>query len=170
MIKCNHCGLELTDLTAPCPNCGTLPTENAPPKTEKKLSKAEITIEIIKLIAKAGLIILVVWLALRKLNPDNNILGIADMRECYSYAKEVITEQLLTPSTAEFPDFEPEFVTQSSEKFEYDGYTYDVHTVTSYVDSQNIFGVMVRINYQVYIGLPMDSGNDSYYYEIVYCD
>lgn len=164
MIKCNHCGLELTDPTVPCPNCGTLPTENAPRNQKETLTPKKIIQTVITL----AILVAIVCSMLHQCNPDNNILGIEDMRECYTYAQEVISEQLLYPPSAVFPDFEPEFVTQSSEKIIFDGEVYDVHTVTSYVDSQNMFGVMTRSNYQIRIGLPMENTVDGYYYEIIY--
>ncbi len=129
----------------------------------KKILKAVLSVIV------AGLAI---WVVIYATNPDNNILGIKYMRDSYKYAKEVISEEcLLSPVSAKFPAFEPEFVTQRSSTVEYEGIEYDVRTVTSYVDAKNAFGTKVRYKYQVKIGLPKNSDGDTlYYYEIIYCE
>lgn len=70
-----------------------------------------------------------------------------------SWAKQAVTSNLKAPSTAQFPGtfLDPD------EGWEYykDG---DVYTVTSYVDSQNGFGAMIRSSFVVQIKWDGDSG------------
>ena len=101
------------------------------------------------------------------LNPDNNILNINSMRKAYSYAQEVIQDELLSPSSAVFPKFEPEFVTQRTKTIVHEGIEFRVHTVTAYVDSDNAFGAHVRCNFVVEIGFPTDGDSDMVYYNII---
>lgn len=101
------------------------------------------------------------------LNPDNNILNINSMRKAYSYAQEVIQDELLSPSSAVFPEFEPEFVTQRTKTIVHEGIEFRVHTVTAYVDSDNAFGANVRSNFVVEIGFPTDGYSDMVYYNII---
>lgn len=122
----------------------------------------------IKNIFIAIFVVIVVWAFIWELNPDNNIIGIDEMRESYKIAKEIIKdEDWMTSSPLKFPRFEPEFVTQRSKKIIYDGEEYAVRTVTSYVDCDNIFGVEVRNNYQINVGLPTNNNNPNIYYDIV---
>ena len=101
------------------------------------------------------------------LNPDNNILGIHGMRKAYASAQEVVQSELISPNSAVFPTFEPEFVTQKTKKVTYEGVEYKVYTVTAYVDSHNAFGTLVRNSFEVEIGFSTGGDDDAYYYNIV---
>lgn len=105
--------------------------------------------------------------ALYTLNPDNNILGIHGMRKAYATAQEVVEAELPSPSSAVFPKFEPEFVTQRTKDVVYEGTEYTVYTVTAYVDSDNVFGALVRNKFVVEIGFPTEGDDGTYYYRIV---
>lgn len=111
-------------------------------------------------------IILVIVAILYTMDPYRNIINIKDMRKAYSCAQEVISDDLLVKEY-EFPRFEPEFVTQRTKTIEYEGVEYRVHTVSSYVYAENMFGVMMRTDYVVEIGFPTDSDVSGYYYEII---
>jgi len=100
-------------------------------------------------------------------NPDNNILGIHGMRKAYATAQEVVEAELLSPRSAVFPRFEPEFVTQGTKKVTYEGVEYEVYTVSAYVDAHNAFGTLVRYRFVVEVGFPTGVDHDGYYYNIV---
>ena len=55
----------------------------------------------------------------------------------YAYSKELVRDKLKSPSSADFPIYDPSFVTKK-------GNTY---TVIAYVDAKNSFGTKVRTNY-----------------------
>lgn len=59
--------------------------------------------------------------------------------DIYSYAKQVITEQLECPSTAVFPMYEDSFVQIKN----------GMYIVSAYVDAQNLAGAMVRSEFSV---------------------
>lgn len=157
-MKCNHCGLELTDLTLPCPNCGTYPTENAPRNQKEPVTKNKIA----RIVLSTIILLVIAGVMLHRCSTDWN------REEAYYYAQDVISDQLLSPSSAVFPEYDSSFVSHTSETVKLDGEEYDIYTVTAYVDSQNVFGVLIRSEYQVAIGLSKHS--DMYYYEIVYFD
>ena len=175
-MYCKSCGKEINSSSTFCSNCGspinneaeitntTNPMSDDSPIPKKKTSLFR------KLIYVAIAIILVMAF-IKSLDPYGNILNIDTMREAYSYSQEAICKDvLIDPTSSEFPKFEPDFVTQISEKHTYDGIEYDVYTVTAYVDSNNAFGAKFRMNYTVEIGFPVDSSIDSIYYNIVSTD
>ena len=82
-------------------------------------------------------------------------------------AQEVIQDELLSPNSAVFPKFEPEFVTQRTKTVVYEGVEYNVYTVTAYVDSDNAFGTSIRSSFVVEIGFPTERDDGVYYYNIV---
>lgn len=122
--------------------------------------------KISRIVWRAVWIVFLIFCASYTLNPDNNILGIHGMRKAYSAAQEVIQEELLSPNSAVFPEFEPEFVTQRTKTVVYEGVEYKVYTVTAYVDSDNAFGASVRSKFVVEIGFSAEE-DDSVYYNIV---
>ena len=66
--------------------------------------------------------------------------------DAYSMAKRFVSDHLLTPSRAEFPDMEDRFVMRTDP---------DAWFVMAYVDTQNPFGAMVRKRFWVrlkYVG------------------
>lgn len=170
-MYCKFCGQQIEDDAAFCSKCGksvnqageTVQTEEPQPKSVKSKSKKSL----FRRVLKALLVVVAVCAFLRSINPDNNILNIDTMREAYSYSQDVIRGEILTPQTAEFPKFEPEFVTQHYETITYEGIEYQVYTVTAYVDYENAFGTMIRLDYVVEIGFPSDSSVDSIFYNIV---
>jgi len=89
----------------------------------------------------------------------------------YEESKSVIMEQLLSPTSAIFPDFESTFVVDNGKEIVYEEIVYHTYTVNAYVDSHNAFGTMIRQKYQVIIGLPSNSEDaGTVYYEIVYLE
>ena len=183
-MYCRKCGNELQSDSKFCTNCGAAVEEETAaaasnevtynpfltnPIYSKVYKKASI-ISKIKIIGGVLVAIILILAFIKSCDPYGNILGIDDMRKCYSFAKEVICDEIIyTPSSAKFPSFKPEFVTQRSDEIEYNGHTYHVHTVTSYVEYDNAFGVSIRSEYQIKIGLCFEKGyTDDYYYEIIY--
>lgn len=124
-------------------------------------------IPIIKIILYVFVGIILVMAFLRSLNPDNNIIGIDGMREAYSLATEVVTEQFVTGTETDFPKFNTDFILGRFEDLTYEGEVYHVYTISSYVDFKNIFGTDSRNEYVLKIGLPANKENDNYYYEFV---
>ena len=89
----------------------------------------------------------------------------------YEEAQSVIKDKLISPTSAQFPEFQTSFIKDNDEEIVYEEITYHTYLVTSYVDSQNIFGTMIRQKYQVIIGIPIDNENSgSIYYEILYLE
>ena len=70
-----------------------------------------------------------------KKNPQSNELDYK--YSAYAYSKELVRDKLKSPSSADFPIYDPSFVTKK-------GNTY---TVIAYVDAKNSFGTKVRTNY-----------------------
>lgn len=126
------------------------------PAAKKVLSKAA------SLVGALIFILLMIY----SLNPDNNILGIKDMRKAYDYAQDVVLDWIDTPNSAKFPKFDASFISRG-DSFFYDGDEYNAYYVDAYVDCQNYFGVEVRCDYIVIIGLPKESDNPYYYHEIL---
>ena len=89
--------------------------------------------------------------------------------EYYSYAKEVVlTEILLNPSTAVFPEFKEEYVSDDTQNIDYDGKRYKARTVYSYVYANDNSGNQQKLQYIIKIGLCFDGNDDGlYYYEII---
>ena len=95
----------------------------------------------------------------------------SDRELIYEESQSVIMDNLLSPTSAVFPDFESSFVSDNEEEIVYEEITYHTYTVTAYVDSHNAFGTMVRQKYQTIIGIPVNAENsDSIYYEIIYLE
>ena len=92
-------------------------------------------------------------------------------KEIYEWAVEAVSKQLLSPTSAEYPEFQMSFVTDMEEETEYEDGIYHLYSVEAYVDSNNAFGTQVRQYYEVIIGMPIDTENDSgVYYEIIYLE
>ena len=74
--------------------------------------------------------------------------------EYYSYAKEVVlSEVLLYPSTAVFPEFKEEYVDDDAQSTDYDGKRYKTRTVFSYVYANDDSGNQQKLQYIIKIGL-----------------
>lgn len=175
---CEKCGAKITDGENFCTACGNPVSsseyqrsednraqepavdaaKNNSVKSPKKKSKLGIII-------KVALILIVIVGIIKGMNPfdpDNNIIGIGYMRECYKLSQEVIRDYIDTPNSAEFPKFNPNFVTQLTETVVYDETEYSVRTVSAYVDYDNMFGVSIRSKYVVEIGLPSGESYTNY--------
>lgn len=122
---------------------------------------------VIKIVLYIFIGIILVMAFLRSLNPDNNIIGIDNMRKAYSIATEIVTEQFLEGTEIDFPKFDKNFVKSRSEELTYEGEDYYVYTVSSYFKFENIFGTDTRDEYVIKVGLPTNKKNDNYYYEII---
>lgn len=172
-MHCTSCGKELEPNCAFCSGCGSpvsdeseVPNETASESAESAGPEKKKPL-IVKLLYAIGAIILVLAF-IKSLDPYGNILGVDTLREVYSCSQEVICDEvLLDPAGAEFPKFDPDYVTRSSEKLTYEGVEYYVYTVSAYVDSNNAFGARFRQKYTVEIGLPVDTSIDGYYYNII---
>ncbi len=120
-MVCKSCGAEMKEHAKYCESCGAPVQANTPIIAEAKPQKKKRSI-----LKTAGTILIAVILVMafiRSLNPDNNILGIDNMREAYKLAQEVILDADLLYNTANvtFPEFEAGYVTQRSEPLTYDG-------------------------------------------------
>ena len=120
---------------------------------------------VVKIIIYIVVGIIAVMAFFRSINPDNNILGIENMREAYGYAKEVVQDSFI--SKVKFPKFKSEFITDKRESITYEGQEYRLYTVKSYFDMKNMFNVEIRDEYIITIGLPVNNDVDTYYYEVV---
>lgn len=166
-MVCKSCGAEMKEHAKYCENCGA-PVQAREAETKPQKKKRSM-------LKTAGTILLVIILAIafiRSLNSDNDILGIDNMREAYKLAQEVVLNADLLYNTANvtFPEFEADYVTQRPEPLTYDGEEYQVYTVSSYVDHENLFGATLRSDYVIKIGLPTSGDSDLYYYEVVSFD
>lgn len=174
-MNCKSCGNEISEGAAFCSKCGT-PIEQSTVDIEVQTEQTDTPAEAVrpkislwKIIRYAILAIAIVFGIGRALDPYSNILHIDEMRESYKCAQEVILDNLST-TVAEFPPFEPDFVTQRAETVEYEGEEYMVRTVTAYVEAENIFGTMMKCNFVIEIGLPVDPSVDNYIYTIIELD
>lgn len=134
--------------------------KNAPQKSVGK--------KIFKIIWSLIIIGLMVFGIIYRLNPDNNILGIEQMREAYSWAQEAISQAIYTPSTAKFPEFTSDFIISDQKTITYEDTKYRIYLINAYVDSQNTFGAMERSYFLVSIGLPVTQSSDGVYYNVSY--
>lgn len=176
---CQYCGKPLNENTSSKPShAGVQPGYNAEPQensvpnavAEGSVKKRHPIRTILYVLLALILIPAGILQIKNMMDPYSNILGIEDMRKAYSYAKAVITEELTTPKSAEFPDFSPDFVSQRSEELEHEGILFNVYTVSAYVDADNAFGTPIRGNFTVKIGLPENKDSTQYYYEITAFD
>lgn len=189
-MYCTRCGKELSDDMQFCVNCGKRVEEMVAEVPQDKNAAAGNTIldtnqveaksenetlknlwDIVKTIVSIVIVIVVVIAAIRYFSdPYRNVLNIDSKRKAYQTSQEVIRDQIYTPKSAEFPKFDTKYISHGSELVEYEGQEYWGYTVTAYVDYENIFGVEVRSDYQVLIGLPKGGDSDGYYYEVIYFD
>lgn len=137
-------------------------------KQEEKpaMSFGSLVWGLIKAAGKGFLIAFLLIVALEQFDPYNNVLGIDEMRKAYQYTQEVIADQLPNPDTAAFPEFDLDLI-QRNGKLTVEGYEYDSYLIYSYVTGKNESGRSGRYEYQIVIGLPNDSENNNFYYEIL---
>lgn len=184
---CRHCGKELQPASRRAAERGSVDYESSSSEKEKSACHSQSSFssrsgsgkytrpkeketpfrKVSRFIWRIVWIVLLICCASYTLNPDNNILGIHGMRKAYAAAQEVIQAELLSPSSAVFPEFEPEFVTQRTKIVTYEGKEYRVYTVAAYVDSHNAFGTLIRNEFVVEIGFPTEGDDDMYYYNIL---
>ncbi|UAM97739.1 hypothetical protein K8354_15790 [Polaribacter litorisediminis] len=150
LIKCLECKKEISDKAKICPNCGM---------ALKK--KSNIILPLL-----LGIItpILIISFFLQsesesefdyRIDKSDNSTSkerkksnsISKTEAAYS-AQKFVEKQLKAPSTAKFPSLNKANIKKSN----------DVYEVSSYVDSQNGFGAMIRSNYTVKISRK-DNGN-----------
>jgi len=175
---CQKCGNEIPGEAIFCPKCGEKAnnTLNNSANNDLNLNKNEAAEEksigkTLRLVGSIIVAVIIIFLLIKEYSdPYRNILNIDNMRDAYALAQEVIIENISTPSSAKFPDFTPDYVTQGTEHIEYDGQEFYVHTVSAYVDYQNLFGTEVRSNFVIKVGRPIGESSDNYYYEIVSID
>lgn len=137
---------------------------HAPDKPKK--SRRPIVVAII--IAAVVVFVFVRW---NQITEQKAILN--EKAEYYSYAKEaVLSEVLLYPSTAVFPDFKAEFVSDDTQSVNYDGKQYKTRIVSSYVYANDASGNQQKLQYQIKIGRCSNSDDDDglYYYEVIYAE
>ena len=80
--------------------------------------------------------------------------------DVYNDAKDIIRQNLQSPSSAVFPTYDSDGVNVVAKYDSPDTY------VTGYVDTDNAFGANVRINYVVHIVYEEYAGVGNYQYEI----
>ena len=80
--------------------------------------------------------------------------------DVYNDAKDIIRQNLQSPSSAVFPTYDSDGVNVVAKYDSPDTY------VTGYVDADNAFGANVRINYVVHIVYEEYAGVGNYQYEI----
>lgn len=102
------------------------------PETNKRNQRTARIIGAVVIAAVAGFILLGVIANLNKgeVVPSTEQLS----RSAYSECKYAVEGYLKAPSTADFPWYDPSYVSASGNKY----------TVSAYVDAQNSFGAMVR--------------------------
>ena len=83
--------------------------------------------------------------------------------DVYNDAKDIIRQNLQSPSSAVFPTYDSDGVNVVAKYDSPDTY------VTGYVDADNAFGANVRINYVVHIVYEEYAGVGNYKYEIQNC-
>lgn len=140
-----------------CESCGTRAGDTAPmTKPRKKVSSY------VWLVLGILMLAIFIWSIV-----GESCTVISDAALCYKYAKEVITDELLAPDSATFPAFDPSFVSDCCGREEYDGDIYEIYIVSAYVEASNVFGTHIRHPFEILIGLPTDTANDHYIYEIL---
>jgi len=170
---CTSCGQELDANCTVCSNCNTpIPNTSTPP--EPNTSQNEGTPahkkkkSPFRKLIYAVLAVIIILAFVKSLDPYRNILNVDTLREAYACSQEVICDDvLLDPSSAVFPKFEPDFVTQVSVPLTYEGMEFNLYTVTAYVDTNNAFGSTFRMDYTVEIAFPTDGDTENYIYNII---
>lgn len=85
--------------------------------------------------------------------------------DIYRTATELIQQELISPSSAVFSDFDESFVSYDRSVLEDVGegvaLEYRVYKVKSFVDSQNAFGATLRANFEVEVYAYVDDYNSA---------
>ena len=128
LIKCRECGGTLSNRAASCPHCGA-------PNQKKPSGCAGIAVFIALAIVAFG------WLG-----NHSSHAGRTPEEKCndrvaaFVMANQFVEDRLTSPSTAKHPNY-----TDSGVSIRSTGQC--SHSVDSYVDSQNVYGAMIRKRY-----------------------
>jgi|GEM_PF-3483875 len=113
-----------------------------------------------KLKVKYILIILIIAFSISGCTSESLPSGLEDL---YIQSQSVVKDALLSPATAVFPEFDESFVKYRQNVLADLGegveLEYRVYDVKAYVDSQNMFGALVRAYYWVTIYSYVDDYN-----------
>ncbi len=150
-FKCPYCGKEITDNDLDCPKCGrSFPKGEARKKLEADMVEQETkdrkTTYSLIMLAVAVISIFAFTKFTDSRNPTNaSSLSAqpahedkADEITAFVMSQSFVKRELVSPSSAKFPRFDKSMAIQVDE---------DIWIITSYVDSQNKFGAMLRTNY-----------------------
>jgi hypothetical protein len=129
LINCPECKKEVSNSAKNCPHCGFQLIREIVQKPKKKSGCATLFI--------LGIILLGIFYFIG--SGDNSETNPTKLL-AYSYAEDFVEQKLKSPSTAEFPSgSEKSSHIKDLGKGEY--------KITSWVDSQNGFGAIVRSKY-----------------------
>jgi hypothetical protein len=84
------------------------------------------------------------------------------LESIYEIAQQKVPEGLISPASAKFPEFDKSFVTYDTSILKDFGkgvLEYRVYDVKSYVDSQNVYGAIMRNNFWVKVYYYVDDYN-----------
>lgn len=129
LINCKECGNQVSKKADKCPHCGI--------KLKSKGNGCLLSFLIAAVLFTGFLIFTPDSDSSTSISHPNNFLA-------YKYAEDAVKKKLKSPSTAKFPGtFEKDKHIRYLGNKEYQ--------INSWVDSQNIFGAMIRTNFSVTI-------------------
>lgn len=138
LTNCRECGAEVSSQAGSCPHCGI-----ADPAGSKAAGgKQSATHTARAVLGCLGLVVLIILAGtLFQSSPSHG--GAPDKVTIYTMAQQLVERQLRAPRTAKFP--------WSSDAYEVSNLGDNRYRVSSWVDSENAFGAMIRTYFVIEI-------------------
>lgn len=150
-FRCPNCGDEVSTLVQMCPGCGREfdrhEIKELMTKQGKPNDKAQYGGYVV--LALVGIVLYLVFAQFFGSDSSSSKRpkeDVGDALTAFVMSQEFVEEKLVAPGTAKFPYFDPSMATQVDK---------NTWIISSYVDSQNRFGALVRTKYRAkmqYIG------------------
>ena len=142
LIKCHECRRDISSEAERCPNCGAsdINSLNSAPPFNLKRDWKKLTVFIL---AISALLIWPIFFSSTTREQKSSVLESPDTSTVIAVAQIKVRNVLKSPDTAKFPSGPEEHLIDQLETNKW--------KVSSYVDSQNSFGAMLRSHYTAII-------------------